>query len=154
MITWVKQHKIVLLVLSLLVLIGLNSWLFGSNFIHQKQLLSEKQLQQYNQQLSQLADQASKFANRQSSKPLSQDRMADILDPIQHQVDEVILRLQTASYPTTLNDRVGQSLQLAQVLSFTLRNFQLQPTTPLQSASTAQVFHQASMNALALNQRQ
>jgi hypothetical protein len=152
MTSWAKQHKILLLVIGLLVLVGLNAWIFGSNFINQKQLLSAKQLQQYNQQLSQLADQASKFAHRQSSKPLSSEQAADTLDPIQHSVDEVILRLQTASYPTTLNDQVEQSLKLAQVLSFTLHNYQLQPTTPLSSASTSQVFHQASMNALELNQ--
>ena len=67
MITWTKQHKIFILVIVLFILVGLNAWVFGSNFIGQKQLLTANQLEQYNQQLSQLADQASKFANRQAT---------------------------------------------------------------------------------------
>ena len=151
MITWAKQHKIFILVIVLFILVGLNAWVFGANFIGQKQLLTAKQLEQYNQQLSQLADQASKFANRQATKPLPDDQATSTLDPLQHQVDEIVLRLQTASYPTNLDQQVEQSLKLAQVLSFTLHTYQLQPFTPLSSASTSQVFHQASVNALELN---
>lgn len=154
MTTWAKQHKILLLAIVLFVLVGLNSWIFGSHFLNQKQLLTDKQLTQYNHDLSQLADKAAKFANRQSTKPLSQDQIVTVLSPTQHEVDEIILRLQTASYPSELNDEVEQTLKLAQVLSFTLHNYQLQPVTPLSSASTSQVFHQASMNALELNQGQ
>lgn len=152
MITWAKQHKIFILVFVLLILAGLNTFVFGSNFISQKQLITDEHIKEYNQNLSQLADQASKFTSRQASKPLAKEQVESNLDPIQHQVDEIILQLETSRYPKDLNTEVEQTLKLAQVLSFTLHNYQLQPNSSLNSASTSQVFHQASLNALELNQ--
>lgn len=152
MATLTNHPKIVVLGLGLFVLIGLNVWLFGSNFITTKQLLTAEQIHQHNQQLSQIANQASQFTSRLSTKPLPSEQVASTLNPLQHQADEIVLRLQTAEYPKSLNDEVEQSLKLAQVLSFTLHNYQLQPSTALSSANISQVFHQASINAANLNQ--
>ena len=117
---WIKRHKILILSASLIALLGVNIWLFGDNFITKNQLLTEAQLNEHNNTLSEIAQEASQIANRQSLKPLPDDSVIAVLDPLQHRADEIVLRLQTASYPVELDDRVEQSLKLAQVLSFTL----------------------------------
>ena len=150
---WIKRHKILILSASLIALLGVNIWLFGDNFITKNQLLTEAQLNEHNNTLSEIAQEASQIANRQSLKPLPDDSVIAVLDPLQHRADEIVLRLQTASYPVELDERVEQSLKLAQVLSFTLHNYELQPSTALSSANMSQVLHQTSVNAANLNQR-
>lgn len=150
---WIKRHKILILSASLIALLGVNIWLFGDNFITKNQLLTEAQLNEHNNTLSEIAQEASQIANRQSLKPLPDDSVIAVLDPLQHRADEIVLRLQTASYPVELDERVEQSLKLAQVLSFTLHNYELQPSTALSSANMSQVLHQTSLNAANLNQR-
>ena len=147
MLNWIKNHKIFALITGLVLLIGLNIWIFGSNFIDQKNLLTESQLQEYNHQLSEIADQASKITSRQSSKPLSQQQLHQSLQPLQFQADQIILTLKTSNYPKTLSPNVDESLQLAEILSFTLHNYELQTQSALSSASVSQVFQQTSVNA-------
>ena len=156
MLQWTKNHKLITLGLglTLIVLMIANIWLFGSNFLLNSSLVSEEKLFEYNQTLSQTAEEASELASRNAEKPLTAEQVDQAIHPLLRQTDQIIAHLQTADYPTSLKAEVDATLELAEVLSFTLNSYKLKPTSELSSAHISQVFRQAAINAANLSDGQ
>ena len=148
---WILRHKILLLLLAFMFIMLANLALFLPQYIHSEQQLTAAKLRQSDQDLGTIASQASTVAQdlaQQKIAPrISNSHLANLVD----QANSLIVQFQSAPHLIPLDASVRQSLQLAQIISFTLRDLALQPGDQLKAATTSQILRQAATSAQTLS---
>lgn len=153
MMNWRLHRKLIILVIALCVLLAANLVLFVPRFVHQSRLLTATELNQDSQQLRQIAQAGAILSQKISQHTISPTDQEQTFNHLLRQTDDLIVRLQTAPHVIPLEDQAKQTLELAQIISFTLRDLQVQPpsqTRDLKAANTAQVLDQAANTASTL----
>ena len=148
MLTWARQHAVWLLFAGLVILLSANAWLFVPRFVLQQQKLTGSNLQGEAQQIANVANEGADWATAIASGKT--DPGNSKLAAIQQQADDIVVHLQHAPYEVSLNDKVQQYLQLAQVISFTLHDVKFSMSDSLKMSRTAQILRQAAQTAATL----
>lgn len=154
MTTWRKHQKLYILSGFLLLLLIANLVLFVPRYVHQSRLLTPAELTADSRELEQIANDGSTLSQQISQHQLTSSQQQQKYDSLLRQLDNLVVRLQTAPHVLSLEDQTKQTLQLAQIISFTLRDLRVQPpgqTLDLKAANTAQVLTQAANTAANLH---
>lgn len=142
-----NRRNVLLLSILLVVLVAANLIIFVPYFLKGKQMLTAEELQQRQQRLSQVATSASNIVGHESSRARQADELSQDLEPLEKNVDEVILELRTTAYPVDLAEEVKETLRLAEILSFTLRNTAVKGAgDTLTATKTSQILKQSAQS--------
>lgn len=144
--SWIRQRAAWLLFIGLVALLIANAWLFLPRFVLQQQTLTAADLRSQAEQLRAVAlDGAAITSSIASSKMNSQK--SSVLSKVQQRSDDIVVTLQHAPYEVPLNDKVQQCLELAQVVSFTLRDASFNTDDNLKMSRTSQILNKAATSA-------
>lgn len=148
MITWGRQHAVWLLFTGLVLLLAANAWLFVPRYLLQQQKLTSPNLQSTAQAMAAIANDGADWAAAiAAGKP---DPNNAKLMSIQQRADDIVVHLQHAPYEVSIDDKVQQYLQLAQVISFTLHDAKFSIADNLKMSRTSQILRQAAQTASTL----
>jgi hypothetical protein len=150
---WRNHSKLIFLALALAIILVANLVIFVPRFIHQSRQLTSAELIQDKETLQSIARDGATLSQQINQHKISSIQQEKQFSKLLRQLDDMVVRLQTAPFVAPLEDRAKQTLQLAQIMSFTLRDLEVQPnsqTRDLKAASTAQVLNQAVSTAIAI----
>jgi hypothetical protein len=140
-----------LLFIGLVALLAANAWLFLPRYVLNRQKLTAADLQSQVQLLQDVALDGAAVTGKISANGAGTKETTE-LAAVQQRSDDIVVTLQHAPYEVTLNDQVQQSLELAQVISFTLHDASFSINDNLQMSRTSQVLAKAATSAEALSQ--
>lgn len=148
-----KQGQVVGAGILLLIVVA-NLWLFLPRFVQENQELTAQKLTEQQEALSESADQAALIAGRVSQAKISHQQAVSELQIIQDEVDRAVLQLRTGKHQAEISEEVAETLKLAEVLSFTIRNYAAQSSDDsLASAQTAHILKMSAEQATQLAEK-
>jgi hypothetical protein len=144
-----RRRYVWILFIGLVLLLVANAWLFLPRFVLQKQLLTSADLQRQANELRQVALDGADVASRIADKGRPAASAPD-LAAIQQRSDDIVVQLQHSPYEVSLGSEVKQCLELAQIVSFTLRDASFNADDSLRMAQTSQILRNAATTAQTL----
>jgi hypothetical protein len=145
------QHKKILFLAFILLAVAVaNLWLFVPRFLFHAQMMTEDELRTTQQSLVYVARESADFSSDLSKKRIDQSARDRKFTDLVRRTDDAVLSLQTTEHVTTIDEQVKDTLHLAQIISFTLRDLQIQPDNWGRAEKAAIVLRQAAQSAEAL----
>lgn len=144
--SWIRQHVAWLLFGGLVILLLANAWLFLPRFVLDKQKLTATDLDAQMTALQQVANDGASLTNKIANQTAPQSAVSD-LAALQQRSDDIVVVLQHSPYEVSLDDEVKADLELAQVVSFTLRDVGFSLDDGLKVSQTSQILAKAATSA-------
>lgn len=143
---WIKQHTIWLLLAGLVLILLANAWLFFPRYILGERKITSEDLSVQTAALHEVSRSGAELMNHMSQGEDHKDSLQQLAD-LQRRSDEIVVILQHQPYEVALEGDVKENLELAQLVSFTLRDAGFSGGDKLKMGVTSQVLAKAATSA-------